>query len=325
MNEKLEEYRKVLTEGLNKKDTTLFNTMFDNVVKEAKNMMENIGHGVDYSSLYKTILPITRRMITGLTTRQLVGFQPMIEEKSALMALERNPKSIQLKRHVIEAESHKLGASWEFVPLTDATDSDGNPLDLEAEILAAISQESSSEIDHRIYRQIRTIADVIEKSGEYDLTAYIIDAVKHIERNAGVSKEDKEGNTNMWMLVSPAVLTYVQASPEYEGYERAEGLRDFVGTLTVKDNDDNEYKLKMYIDVYADDEEYIVVGYKGKSEVDAGLYYCPYTLIFSDGIIITERYNMLMKFHDKSVIYESKDAGRYYVRVPGPPITWLDV
>ena len=171
-------------------------------------------------------------------------------------------------------------------------------------------------------RKIATVIDSANNAEDYDLSSYIMEAVKHIEKNAYIPY-----GSDYWMLISPTVLTYIQAKKDYD-YEREgeEVYNRFVGTLTITTDNNTKYKFKMFIDSYADDKEDIVVGYKGPGETDAGLIYCPHDLLTSSGVVMTSQHKMLMNFENNSETYEAENVSDYYVRISSPIINdWLSV
>jgi len=64
--------------------------------------------------------------------------------------------SIQILKQTVEARSRKLQARWTFEAAQDAQSQHG--IDVEAEIMAALAQEITAEIDQEILRSLRTLA-----------------------------------------------------------------------------------------------------------------------------------------------------------------------
>ena len=44
--------------------------------------------------------------------------------------------------------------------------------------------------------------------------------------------------------------------------------------------------MKIYVDGYANDNQAVLVGYKGSSEADAAAFYCPYIPLMSSGVVL---------------------------------------
>ena len=64
--------------------------------------------------------------------------------------------SIQILKQPVEAKSRKLSARWTFEAAQDAQAQQG--IDVEAEIMAALAQEITAEIDQEIIGSLRTLA-----------------------------------------------------------------------------------------------------------------------------------------------------------------------
>ena len=96
-----------------------------------------------------------------------------------------------------------------------------------------------------------------------------------IEREANrIAKDTRRGKGNMVICSSDvaaalAMSGSLQATPMGGGQLNVDDTGNtFVGTL-------GGGRLKVYVDPYAE-VNYIIVGYKGTSQYDAGLFYCPY-------------------------------------------------
>ena len=68
--------------------------------------------------------------------------------------------SIQILKAPVEAKSRKLSARWTFEAAQDAQAQQG--IDIEAEIMAALAQEITAEIDQEILASLRSLASVEE-------------------------------------------------------------------------------------------------------------------------------------------------------------------
>ena len=64
--------------------------------------------------------------------------------------------SIQILKQTVEAKTRKLSARWTFEAAQDAQAQQG--IDIEAEIMAALAQEITAEIDQEILASLRTLA-----------------------------------------------------------------------------------------------------------------------------------------------------------------------
>jgi hypothetical protein len=199
--------------------------------------------------------------------------------------------SIQILKQPVEAKSRKLSARWTFEAAQDAQAQQG--IDVEAEIMAALAQEITAEIDQEIIGSLRTLAGSAS-SGTYDQSAVSGTATfvgdEHaalavlINRAANeIATRTRRGAGN-YAVVSPTALTVLQSATtsafarSTEGTFEAPTNTKFVGTLNGA--------MRVYVDAYASDGTDVLVGYKGASEADAPAFYCPYIPLMSSGVVL---------------------------------------
>ena len=198
--------------------------------------------------------------------------------------------SIQILKQPVEAKSRKLSARWTFEAAQDAQAQQG--IDVEAEIMAALAQEITAEIDQEIIGSLRTLAG--SASETYDQSAVSGTATfvgdEHaalavlINRVANqIATRTRRGAGN-YAVVSPTALTILQSATtsafarSTEGTFEAPTNTKFVGTLNGA--------MRVYVDAYASDSTDVLVGYKGASEADAPAFYCPYIPLMSSGVVL---------------------------------------
>ena len=75
---------------------------------------------------------------------------------SAMEGVAGNRISVQILKQAVEAKTRKLSARWTFEAAQDAQSMHG--LDVEAEIMAALAQEITAEIDQEILYSLRALA-----------------------------------------------------------------------------------------------------------------------------------------------------------------------
>ena len=196
--------------------------------------------------------------------------------------------SVQILRQAVEAKSRKLQARWTFEAAQDAQSQHG--IDVEAEIMAALAQEITAEIDQEILLSLRTLATTeftfnqATVSGtatyvgdEHAALAVLINRVANL-----IAQRTRRGAGN-WAVVSPASLTVLQSATTSAFARTTEGTFEaptntkFVGTLNSA--------MKVYVNTYATDDN-VLVGYKGSSESDAAAFYCPYIPLMSSGVVL---------------------------------------
>ena len=201
-----------------------------------------------------------------------------------------NRLNIQVLKQTVEAKSRKLSARWTFESAQDAQAQQG--LDVEAEIMAALAQEITVEIDQEILTSLRALPGAVELT--YDQAAVSGTATfvgdEHaalavqINRVANLIAQRTRRGAGNWAVVSPFALTILQSATTSAFARSTEGTFDaptntkFVGTLNGA--------MKVYTDAYAADGTSVLVGYKGPSETDAAAFYCPYIPLMSSGVVL---------------------------------------
>ena len=207
-------------------------------------------------------------------------------------ALEGQPGrkiNVQILKQVVEAKTRKLSARWTFEAAQDAQSMHG--LDIEAEIMAALAQEITVEIDQEVLGSLRALAatdyayDQAAVSGtatfvgdEHAALAVLINRAANL-----IAQRTRRGAGN-WAVVSPAALTVLQSATTSAFARTTEGTFEaptntkFVGTLNGA--------MRIYVDSYASDSQAVLVGYKGSSEADAAAFYCPYIPLMSSGVVL---------------------------------------
>ena len=217
------------------------------------------------------------------------------DKASATAALEGEAGkrlSIQILKQTVEAKTRKLSARWTFESAQDAQAQKG--IDVEAEIMAALAQEITAEIDQEVLASLRNLAGAAESDVQYDQTAVSGTATfvgdEHaalavmINRAANkIAQRTRRGAGN-FAVVSPHTLTVLQSATTSAFARTTEGTFEaptntkLVGTLNSA--------MKVYVDAYASDSTDVLVGYKGTSEADAAAFYCPYIPLMSSGVVL---------------------------------------
>jgi len=197
--------------------------------------------------------------------------------------------SVQILRQAVEAKSRKLQARWTFEAAQDAQSQHG--IDVEAEIMAALAQEITAEIDQEILLSLSTLATTeytfnqATVSGtatyvgdEHAALAVLINRVANL-----IAQRTRRGAGN-WAVVSPASLTVLQSATTSAFARTTEGTFEaptntkFVGTLNGA--------MRVFVNSYSPDTQPVLVGYKGSSETDAAAFYCPYIPLMSSGVVL---------------------------------------
>ena len=162
-------------------------------------------------------------------------------------ALEGTPGrklSIQILKQAVEAKSRKLSARWTFEAAQDAQAQQG--IDIEAEIMAALAQEITAEIDQEIIGSLLTLAgsgntQAFDQSAVSGTATFVGD--EHaalailINRVANTIAQRTRRGAGNWAVVSPTALTILQSATtsafarSTEGTFEAPSNTKFVGTL----------------------------------------------------------------------------------------------
>jgi hypothetical protein len=208
---------------------------------------------------------------------------------STLEGVPGNRINVQILKQVVEAKTRKLSARWTFESAQDAQAMHG--IDVEAEIMAALAQEITVEIDQEILGSLRSLAateyayDQASVSGtatfvgdEHAALAVLINRTANL-----IAQRTRRGAGN-WAVVSPAALTVLQSATTSAFARTTEGTFEaptntkFVGTLNGA--------MRVYVDSYANTGTAVLIGYKGSSEADAAAFYCPYVPLMSSGVVL---------------------------------------
>ena len=210
---------------------------------------------------------------------------------SALEGTGGKKLSIQILKQTVEAKSRKLSANWTFEAAQDAQSQQG--IDIEAEIMAALAQEITAEIDQEIIGSLVSLAgsafNTFDQQAVSGTATFVGD--EHaalailINRAANAIAQRTRRGAGNYAVVSPTALTILQSATTSafarttEGTFEAPTNNKLVGTLNNA--------MKVYVNTYASGTfDDVLVGYKGSSEADAPAFYCPYIPLMSSGVVL---------------------------------------
>lgn len=215
---------------------------------------------------------------------------PRAAGTAALEGAPGNRLSIQILKETVEAKTRKLSARWTFEAAQDASAVHG--IDIEAEIMQALAQEITVEIDQEMLNNLRQLAGpapfTFDQSAVSGTATYVGDehaalAIMINQQANLVAARTRRGAAN-WAVVSPNTLTILQSATTSSFARTTEGTFEaptntkLVGTLNGS--------MKVYVDQYAADNEAVLLGYKGPTETDAAAFYCPYIPLMSTGPVM---------------------------------------
>lgn len=201
-----------------------------------------------------------------------------------------NKMSIQILKETVEAKTRKLSARWTFEAAQDANTIHG--IDIEAEIMQAVAQEITVEIDQEMLFKLGSLVPVapvtFNQAAVSGTATYVGDemaalAVMINQQANLVAARTRRGSAN-WAVVSPTALTILQTATTSSFARTTEGTFEaptntkFVGTLNST--------MRIYVNQFASDGDAVLLGYKGPTETDAAAYYCPYIPLMSIGPVM---------------------------------------
>ena len=203
--------------------------------------------------------------------------------------------SFSIEKTSVTAQSRALKAEYTLELAQDLKAIHG--LDAEQELANILSSEVLAEINREVVRRVYTVAkkgaqNNVANPGIFDLDVdsngrWSVEKFKgllfQIERDANaIAQETRRGKGNFLVcsadvasaLAMAGVLDYTSGLNGAGG--PSIGQVDDTGNLSVGTING---RIKVFVDPYAanlSDKHYYVIGYKGTSPYDAGLFYCPY-------------------------------------------------
>ena len=207
-----------------------------------------------------------------------------------------NQMAFSIEKVTVTAKSRALKAEYSLELAQDLKAIHG--LNAEAELANILSSEILAEINREVIRTIYKIAEQgavenVATQGVFDLDIdsngrWSVEKFKgllfQIERDANaIAQRTRRGKGNIIMCSADVASALTMA-----------GVLDYTPALNANLNVDDtgntfagvlQGKYRVYIDPYsanltsanaANGNQYYVVGYKGSSPYDAGLFYCPY-------------------------------------------------
>ena len=201
-----------------------------------------------------------------------------------------NEMAFSIEKITVTAKSRALKAEYSLELAQDLKAIHG--LNAEAELANLLSTEILAEINREVIRTIYGVAESgaqanVATAGTFDLDVdsngrWSVEKFKglifQIERDANaIAQRTRRGKGNMILCSADVASALTMA-----------GVLDYTPALNANLNVDDtgntfagvlQGKYKVYIDPFAANvsaTQYYVVGYKGSSPYDAGLFYCPY-------------------------------------------------
>ena len=201
-----------------------------------------------------------------------------------------NQMAFSIEKVTVTAKSRALKAEYSLELAQDLKAIHG--LNAEAELANILSTEILAEINREVIRTIYNVAEPgaqanVASAGTFDLDTdsngrWSVEKFKglifQMERDANaIAQRTRRGKGNMILCSADVASALTMA-----------GVLDYTPALNAGLNVDDtgntfagvlQGKYRVYIDPYSANvsaNQYYVVGYKGSSPYDAGLFYCPY-------------------------------------------------
>ena len=266
--------------------------------------------------------------------------------------------TVHMSRVPVLAKTRKLGASYSLEAVMDAKAVLN--LDLEKELLSTIQYELVAEQDREIIARLKKVAqdegnisagneeagynigdgtfqdylaypnggkaglgiDLSNLPGEsnkqQDAISCLITYIMGLANSIAVATHRSAGN---FAIVSPGVATLLQcAGPIWNRV--ASAVNPLEATPEIGTLGEN---IKVYRDQYAL-EDYVLVGYKGQSNLDAGIFYAPYVTGLESRAVSAQNFAPRIGVMSRYAIVDNiLGAGRYYryakVKIPASLFT----
>ena len=231
--------------------------------------------------------------------------------------------AFSIERVSVTAKTRGLQASYTMELAQDLKAIHG--LDAETELTNILSTEILAEINREVVRTVYATANVgvvgassgafnlsssADTSGRWQVEKYksLLFAIERASNK--IAKDTRRGKGNL-LIVSTDVASALAMT----------GLLDYNSGLSGQTNlavDDtgNTFagtlfgRIKVYVDPYSiTNTDYIVVGYKGSSPYDAGLFYCPYVPLQMVRAIDPDNYQPKVGFKTRYGMVSNPFAG----------------
>ena len=254
-----------------------------------------------------------------------------------------NQMAFSIEKVTVTAKSRALKAEYSLELAQDLKAIHG--LNAEAELANILSTEILAEINREVIRTIYNVAEAgaqanVATAGTFDLDTdsngrWSVEKFKglifQMERDANaIAQRTRRGKGNM-ILTSADVASALTMA----------GVLDYTPALNSNLNVDDtgntfagvlQGKYRVYIDPYSANvaaNQYYVIGYKGSSPYDAGLFYCPYVPLQMVRAVGQDTFQPKIGFKTRYGIVENpfsqgttqglgaltKNSNRYYRRV----------
>lgn len=216
-----------------------------------------------------------------------VGVQPMRGPVGRVTALEMrtnepviegqgNRMSLEIVSHTVTAGSRQLAASFTPEGIQDLS-AIHKCTDIQEVFEEVLSSEIASELDNQVLNNLYALAEDVgdfTPLGDPSLALMINYMANNIARNT------RRGAGNFAVL-SPIAATFLVASAG-NAFVQADDTDDKLGS--VKFIGVLNGTINVYTNIMAKVD--VLVGYKGREQIDAGAFDCPYVPIMTTGVVV---------------------------------------
>ena len=196
-----------------------------------------------------------------------------------------NEISLEIVKKTIEAKTRKLQAKWTIESDQDAKAMHG--IDIEQELVAAVSDEIIRELDRELINELTALAgtvksfDFAQADGRYSAEKFTALTIGMSDLSNQIAIKCKRGGAT-WMVISQNILVALRHANN-GSFVPATASGDLSPQNTLFAGVFNG-NVRVFVDIYATGDT-ILMGYKGSSELDTGFVYAPYIPLMQSGVI----------------------------------------
>lgn len=231
-----------------------------------------------------------------------------------------NEISFDVSRVSVDAQSRLMKARYTFEVAEDLKAYHG--LEAESELMNAITYEILAEMNREVKDKVIEAALDGNQAFNFDYATLPVDEGRwHQEKfrmlynlinrvASTVSLSTRRGPAN-WLITTLPVKNALEAMDgntmwtDVNNNFNSNAAVVYTGTLAGK--------YKVFIDTFAT-SDYVALGYKGDTEFDAGLFYCPYVPLTAVKAVDPENFQPRLGFRTRYAIAESPLGANLYYR-----------
>jgi len=196
-----------------------------------------------------------------------------------------NEISLEIVKKTIEAKTRKLQAKWTIESDQDAKAMHG--IDIEQELVAAVSDEIIRELDRELLGELNALAGTVKSfdfslaDGRYASEKFTALTIGMSDLSNQIAIKCKRGGAT-WMVISQNILVALRHANN-GSFVPATASGDLSPQNTLFAGVFNG-NVRVFVDIYAGSDT-ILMGYKGSSELDTGFVYAPYVPLMQSGVV----------------------------------------